>query len=271
MPILLPVSDLHIENRVSPIRPDALHGVDFDVLIVAGDVIEGDATAGVRWTSEAANGRPSLFVPGNHDYHAPSGGPQDGMSVLDIDAAIRAACAAHGVVALLDGAATAAGLRFVGGTLWSDWKLASLWTEDVSLEQAAALARDAALRNPPSDFRRVRAPDGRPLDPYACMGLHAASRGLIGDALLASGPGAIAVTHHAPHPSAMDAYRNKPLPWWAPAFYASDLSTLIEAARPSLWIHGHVHARQEHLVGATRVFANPCPDMFVARTVLVDV
>ncbi|MCJ2054098.1 hypothetical protein [Methylobacterium sp. J-070] len=41
-----------------------------------------------------------------------------------------------------------------------------------------------------------------------------------------------------------------------PAF-ASDLAGLIDAGRPDLWIHGHVHACTDHRVGATRILCNP--------------
>ncbi|WP_210336812.1 metallophosphoesterase family protein [Aquamicrobium zhengzhouense] len=37
----------------------------------------------------------------------------------------------------------------------------------------------------------------------------------------------------------------------------SDLSSLIKAGRPDLWVHGHVHDTFDYRVGSTRVVANP--------------
>ncbi|MDX8482282.1 hypothetical protein RFN28_28060 [Mesorhizobium sp. VK24D] len=41
------------------------------------------------------------------------------------------------------------------------------------------------------------------------------------------------------------------------AAYASDLSALIEAGRPALWLHGHTHDSCDYQVGNTRVVCNP--------------
>jgi Icc-related predicted phosphoesterase len=41
------------------------------------------------------------------------------------------------------------------------------------------------------------------------------------------------------------------------AAYVSDLAAPIEAGRPHLWVHGHVHQSFDYLVGATRVICNP--------------
>jgi len=45
--------------------------------------------------------------------------------------------------------------------------------------------------------------------------------------------------------------------------FASDLSGLMERFRIALWIHGHIHTRQEHRhASGTRVLANPAGPLF---------
>ena len=39
--------------------------------------------------------------------------------------------------------------------------------------------------------------------------------------------------------------------------YASDLSSLIDARQPDVWVHGHVHNPVDYRIGATRVVCNP--------------
>ena len=39
--------------------------------------------------------------------------------------------------------------------------------------------------------------------------------------------------------------------------FVSDLSALIEAHRPALWVHGHVHNSSDYRIGDTRIVCNP--------------
>ena len=62
------------------------------------------------------------------------------------------------------------------------------------------------------------------------------------------------VTHHAPHPGSLHPrYADDMLS----AAFVSDLSSIIEAGQPALWVHGHVHTSFDYRVGATRVLCNP--------------
>ena len=60
------LSDLHIEQSRWDIPVPA---PDYDVLIAAGD-IHTPLSAGVRWLAERADGRPVIYVPGNHEWYA---------------------------------------------------------------------------------------------------------------------------------------------------------------------------------------------------------
>ena len=64
----------------------------------------------------------------------------------------------------------------------------------------------------------------------------------------------IVVTHHAVHRNSVaPIYRDD----WVTAAFVSDLSELIEAYQPALWVHGHVHNSFDYRVGQTRIIANP--------------
>lgn len=115
MPRLWVMSDLHLEavrhpDAFRPVRPA------FDVLVVAGDVWEGDTDRALRTVIGLACGKPAVFVLGNHEFWDREVAHERGVA--------RRAAARHGVVLLDDSEATVAGVRFVGGTLWADGTLA---------------------------------------------------------------------------------------------------------------------------------------------------
>ena len=64
----------------------------------------------------------------------------------------------------------------------------------------------------------------------------------------------VVVTHHAPsRASVAPRFAGQRL---NPAF-VSGLESLIEAGRPSLWVHGHTHTSFDYRLGKTRVICNP--------------
>ena len=107
-----------------------------------------------------------------------------------------------------------------------------------------------------NDYRRIRrraSGHHKYVRPSDLLALHRASRAWL-DGHLAqphAGP-TVVVTHHAPHPASL------PAPGFDLAHcYASDLSPLIEARQPDLWVHGHLHSRADYRIGATRIVCNP--------------
>jgi predicted ATPase/predicted phosphohydrolase len=150
------LSDLHFEavphpEGYRPARPE------FDVLVVAGDVWEGDARRALKFVAGLAGGKPAVFVMGNHEFW-------HGELQQQRDVARRAA-QELGVTLLDDSEAVVAGVDFVGGTLWSDRPETGepITVDDVALlhgrtsgviEAAMARPRDAPLvvvtHHPPS-------------------------------------------------------------------------------------------------------------------------
>ena len=85
--------------------------------------------------------------------------------------------------------------------------------------------------------------------------LHQQSRAFIEAALAQPFAGAtVVITHHAPHPGSVHPLYDNDL---LSAAFVSDLTPVIEAAQPDLWVHGHVHDSFDYRIGATSVRCNP--------------
>lgn len=231
------LSDLHVNFRVgwSPLRiPDA------ELCVCAGDVTEGGVANSVRWLKEhVLPAIPVLFVPGNHEFY--------GSSIREgLEEGRRAAIGVEDFHFLDKDVVEIGNVRFVGATLWTDFRLHGD-------PQNAMTSAHWAM----TDYRRIKY-SKRPFmrfEPLEALRLHQASRSFLEEALAkAEGKTTVVVTHHAPSPrSVTDEFVNSRL---SPAF-VSDLEDLILKFAPTLWIHGHVHHPFDYMIGNTRVVCNP--------------
>ena len=62
------------------------------------------------------------------------------------------------------------------------------------------------------------------------------------------------MTHHAPHRGSLHPRYAADL---LSAAFVSDLTAVIDAGKPDLWVHGHVHTSFDYKVDATRIVCNP--------------
>jgi Icc-related predicted phosphoesterase len=240
------LSDLHL----SPSEARAgtwPHAVpDADVAVVAGDVCEGVEEA-IGWLQRSiAPHMPVVFVLGNHEFFG---------EYLEEGRRVAWARAAVGGVHLLDDTdVTLGGVRFLGSTLWTDYRL-GVGDDPVAHRQSMRATERLA------DHREImiepKAPGqvARTFRPRDALALHAESvdwlDGTLGEPF--AGP-TVVISHHAPHRGSIAAqWMDDPL---TPAF-VSDLSGLIERRRPDLWVHGHTHASFDHQAGGTRIVCNP--------------
>lgn len=214
-------SDTHFEfGSQRPITLDR----DVDVLVLAGDIDRWDRVP--ARAEQIANGhaRHIVFVPGNHEYY---GQRMDKVHFEETET----------FHPLLDSIFTLDGVKFAGGTLWTDYALDG--NAPLSMLQA---------ENGLNDHRRIQmgATHGyRKFKPIDAVVLHRKTR----DFIMKSGAD-IVVTHHAPTARSVNAkYAGDNL---NPA-YASNLPALVGR----LWIHGHMHDPCDYMAGETRVVANP--------------
>jgi predicted phosphodiesterase len=225
------VSDLHLSRAGLD-----LPATGADVLIVAGDVAR--PAEAVAWASRAA--LPVLYVAGNHEFY--------GGSIPGTRARLAALCDGTPIRFLDDSEVVIGGVRFLGTTLWSDFRL------DAG-EAARAAARDAARRMI-RDFTHIRRDEAgdtafSPEDSARLFEDHAA---WLDERLDASHDGpTVVITHHAPSPRSIHPrFAGSPLN----ACFVSDAARLLDG-RAALWIHGHTHDSFDYIAGGTRVVCNP--------------
>ncbi|MFL5863247.1 MAG: metallophosphoesterase [Solirubrobacteraceae bacterium] len=226
------LSDLHLERAAfQPCHVDA------DVILLAGDIARG--TQGVRWARSWAQGRPVLYVAGNHEFY--------GHAIPGLIDELRRAAAGSSVHVLENDEVTLDGVRFLGCTLWSDFDF------DGPERRSQAMRLCERVVN---DYQHITfGPNGRTLTARDTRMHHLTSRQWLGVRLADphSGP-TVVMTHHAP------VIRTRPA---EPALralggaFASDITELMDGDRVALWIFGHTHRVADLVVRGTRVISNP--------------
>ena len=229
------MSDLHLEFGSLDLEP-----VGEDVLVLAGDVGLGAASA--RWAVSYASRTkvPVVMIAGNHEFYRQP-------SIRSTFDALRAVANAEPLLTFLDDdVATVAGVTFVGSTLWTDYDLYG----SVFRPSAMAYARRAM-----NDHCAISEDEG-PFTPEYARRRHEFSVGILREYLprrYPEGP-VVVVTHHLPSARSIDErYADHPL---NPAF-ASNLDDLVADSAAALWVHGHTHRSADHQIGETRVLCNP--------------
>lgn len=248
------LSDLHLELTRGWDLPAGDARPQFDVLVVAGDLIPR-AERGVKWLLERVPDKPVIYVPGNHEAYG-----------VDVDRTVEKAMeAAQGtkVFVLQNRWIQLGDVTFAGATLWTDF--------DLFGDQRLAMRIAGERMN---DFRKIR------LHQYQDRFLpkHALARHMQSRAFLEAemrkprGGPLVIVTHHAPMPGR--GYRLAPHYSGTrlsdeevlTAAYRTDLTELMwpmpigngfDARRPAdLWVFGHTHESEDTVIGHTRVVSN---------------
>lgn len=222
------LSDLHTEFAdFDPPETDA------DIVILAGDI--GVGPGGLNWAARHFPDRSVIYVPGNHEFYGHD---------ISLATALRRGAPAN-VTVMSDDMLVLNGVRFLGSTLWTDFRLHG--------EGEAWFARQRA-RQSMNDFVRITNGE-RAFRPEDSVVLHEASRAWLVSQLKQDFEGpTVVVTHHLPASSSIaKRYANDPL---NPAF-ASSLESLIEEYQPTLWVHGHTHQPLDYELFETRVVCNP--------------
>lgn len=260
---ILVLSDLHQEFTRDPLvastqlflpKPIA---DDIDVVVLAGDV-DVPASRSLEWIANNFSGVPTIYVLGNHDYYqfqtAGKSPPTEMQTYLQVLENARVRAKELGIHLLENDTVEIAGTRFIGSTLWTDFRL----TYDPPIFEKM---RAAQGRKGMNDYRRIKRPSQRhpeqrrPMRPIDTINLHIDALNHIWAALREPFSGAkVVVSHHAPHPMSLPSQNFGSLDHC----FASDLTaTLLRPDAPDLWIHGHVHKSSDYVIGKTRIVANP--------------
>jgi Icc-related predicted phosphoesterase len=230
-------SDLHVD--VAPIKPVVvMPGID--LVVVAGDTCEAVLHAFDYLRQIVPLHIPILMVLGNHEYYR--------RFVPDELALARSQATAFNIHLLENDTVVLGGVRFVGATLWTDYRVFGEANQAAVMNACATGMNDHRLigwqKKPWLRFR-----------PQEAALLHHQSKTYLADVLATpfAGP-TVVISHHAVHWGSIDPkFRRDPLT----AAFLSDQSALIEAHQPALWVHGHVHNSSDYRIGRTRIVCNP--------------
>jgi Icc-related predicted phosphoesterase len=251
---LLILSDLHAEFETFEVPK----GLDYDVAILAGDILAPGRVA-ARWLRNPARfgDKPIVQIAGNHEYYE---------SVMDQEQVdMRRQAKEHGTHFLDCDDVVIAGVRFLGCTLWTDFRLRidnpGFAGQPVRLlsdrfrsmtECSRVLADYSAIRI--DDPLTSNSRGTRRLVPMDTLRIHRQHRAWLRRKLAEPFDGStVVVTHHAPH-------RNSLAPQfaedWASGGFVSEMPSEFFNV-PVLWVHGHTHDSFDYQVGACRVVCNP--------------
>lgn len=224
------LSDLHLEfGRFITATTPA------DVIVLAGDIHCG--VKGIHWIREHFPSTPVLYVLGNHEYYR--------KAIGTLPRKLKDAAGGSNVHVLDNDSFTIGGVRFLGATLWSDFRI-------MGTSPAFAGAASQEIMN---DFRLIRvAPSYRKFRSKDAFILHHKTMQWLRKELMRSMQKTVVVTHHAPSPQSLSPDFRTDL---SNAAFASDLEDFIKEFRIDLWVHGHVHSSQDYGIHGTRVICNP--------------
>lgn len=235
---LLILSDLHHElwrERAPRLDPSLSKP---DVVILAGDINIG--AKAVEWAAQSFAGLPVLYVHGNHEAY--------GKNLEEVQADIAVACALTENVHFLNcGEHRIGRVRFVGATMWTDFKLFGDDDRQSSMRAAEAVMVDyKRIRLAKKGYRKLRASD-------TAM-FHAEHKSWLSKKIAEPFDGkTVVITHMAPSmQSVSEEFADDPVS----AAYASRLDDL--ANQVDIWVHGHMHESFDYLIGNCRVICNPC-------------
>ena len=249
-------SDLHQEFYWrSPSLGDVVVHPEAEVVVLAGDIHAGKEVSGYARALAEKYGKPVIFVPGNHEYY--------NQEYAELEKLFKAE-SGDGVHILLDDTVVIGGVRFVGGTLWTDFRLYEgtprLYTRDEAFKIGTKSLHD---------FKCIQE-NGLTFTAQRSAEWHEKTRAYIENVLASPFDGAtVVVTHHAPHQNSIhERYAPSKLaltsgaevkgenPYWKlNVCFASNLGAVVDKA--DVWLHGHVHDSFEYTVGMCRVYANP--------------
>lgn len=235
---ILPLSDLHHElwREAAPIIDPTISRPD--VVILAGDIDTG--AKAVEWAAQTFAGIPVFYVHGNHESY--------GKHLEHVQEDIEGACQAAGNVHFLNCNELILGnVRFLGATMWTDFRLFGDGDRQFAMREAEAVMNDyKRIRLARAGYRKLRSAD--------TAKFHSEHKSWLKQKLAEPFDGkTVVVTHMAP---SLKSIAERYVQDMVSAAYASNLDEM--ASQADLWIHGHMHESFDYQIGECRVVCNPC-------------
>ena len=202
-----------------------------DLIVHAGDFDNGRRGAEAFQAACERAGKPCVFVLGNHDFY--------GENIDDLP---RELIAAGAPLLAENHSLEFGGYTFVGGTLWSNFRLPLV--NKKQFRENIALARNSI-----ADFFYIAAgtpPHERRIEPEDYIARFNAQLGFIKQFR----PRTVVLTHFPPHPACIaPPYADSPL---NPYFINQ-----IDVAGFGYWIAGHTHHAVDTVQDGCRIIINP--------------
>ena len=225
------ISDIHLEFGKMKYK----NKPECDIVVVAGDTSPG--VLGVIWARKTFPDLPIIMIAGNHEFYSKRILSKH-YDKLHAKAAELDVCFLQNETQVVDG------VRFIGATLWTDFRL-------VGNQPLMMLKAQGEMNDYVQIFQDIR----QPVLADTILAEHTKSREYITSELEKefAGP-TVVVTHHAPSEQSVGQYyKGRDVN----AYYASNLERLIEYMGPDVWGHGHMHSSSDYMIGKTRVLTNP--------------
>ncbi|WP_097462122.1 metallophosphoesterase [Mangrovitalea sediminis] len=245
MPVFGFASDIHLSFYPKDQLPLIQWAPDVDVILLAGDIMDGVKSYAIDHVLRMTEGRTGLMTLGNHELY----GIRRDKAVRELKRGFEGS---H-VTLLLNESVVIDGVRIAGTDLWTDFSLMGDPTRAMGeAERSMNDYRQIRVRDSRSGFDRFRK-----LRPADTLQWNLDAQAFIREELNHSSEPVVLMTHHAPDGrSVPERFRGHRL---SPA-YACNLSPLFEACRqvPVVNVHGHIHQSQNYqLPCGTWVLANP--------------
>jgi predicted phosphodiesterase len=234
--------NIHYANKVALWEPTPLETDKETVLILAGDIWESDKFmmhANKSWIKPIAERFLAvIMVAGNHD----NWGENFHYYPTKIKEQIKKA-KLDNVYFLDNDAVTIDNVKFLGGTLWTDFNKSdpfTVWQAKFHM----------------NDYNYIRAGDGyRKLLADDILLAHRKTKDFIFNNLeKKDGEKIVVVTHHSPSfQSLSDEYRGN---GYSNGYYHSEFGDLIVDSGIGLWVYGHTHCPMKYKIGETTLMNN---------------
>ena len=226
-------SDLHLEFE-DPDRTKVFEPGEGEVCILAGDICMAEEIYRPMYhkffTQVSERFDRAYYVMGNHEHYF--------YDFAKTEETLRLALPSN-IILLQNQSDFYNGVHFIGATMWSDFHNAN-----------ATEMLDAQIRM--NDYHTITNQNDK-LTPHQTLRNHDETITWFNQVLPTLNGKKVVITHHAPSFNSISKDYNS----GASGCYATDLSNMIEYHTPDLWVHGHIHASNDYMIGNTRILSNP--------------
>jgi Icc-related predicted phosphoesterase len=210
--------------------------VDVDILILAGDIAR--PAQAIEWARVCPV--PVVYVAGNHEFY--------GSDLVSTREQLKSLSIGTSIQMLECSQYDYNGVRFLGCTLWSDYRLFDSESDQSrGIELATRTVRDFSRIGVAPDFEDR-------FTPAISRLLFAQTVAWLETCFCCNSKlPTVVVSHFAPtRQSVSPLFRDSPIN----AAFVSDLEDQIRRWQPALWLHGHTHASFDYRIGDTRIVCN---------------